>query len=425
MFFAGHSRPRVVAMTVSATAALAGLTGCISVERELVREETQRIAAWEKRHAATPAPAARLALTWDDALARLRTGNDKLRATELEALRAAENLRQVRRSLIPLLNLQTGYNRALAGDTAIDPFTFAGSVLFDIPGMVIYQVRRDAAQLAVVRSGLARELAWREQTVELYRAFLENAQLAAALSQLDAATPSSATAPATLRTALAQRRRAASAALAESDERLGRLIGAPADSFASVESSLPALGYATAAERPAPGALARLPLRLAAIELVALRARELGVELQNWPELNVYVSSPSVYRHTAGEGAFWSTQDVFAGANAYWTLDTRGRRAGEKRLLAAETALRREILERESAALSRRLERALSALAATDTQLAALPATTGAASLDAAVATRRAELAAERREWQLVLWFFDDPRWPQPPLPNAPALAGL
>lgn len=425
MFSAGRSRSPAVALTVSATVVLAGLSGCLSVQRELAVEERQQIAAWEKRHAAAPAPAPRIALTWDDAVARLRVGNDKLRAADLENLRATENLRQVRRSLIPLLNVQAGYNRALAGDSSIDPFTFAGSVLFDIPGMVNYKVRFEAAQLAVVRSGLGRELAWREQTVELYRAFVENAQLAADAARLDSAASGSTTAPAALRTALAQRRLAAATALTESDEKLGRLIGDPAGAFASVESSLPALGYATTTERPAAGALARLPLRLAAIELVALRARELGVELQNWPELNIYVSSPAVYRHTAGEGAFWSTRDIFAGANAYWTLDTRGRRASEKRVLAAEAAFRREALERESAALSRRIERALTALADTDAQLAALPAPIGAAALDASVAARRAALVAERREWQLVLWFFDDTRWPQPPPTSAPTLAGL
>ncbi|HEY0944746.1 MAG TPA: TolC family protein [Opitutaceae bacterium] len=425
MSFSGHLHPFGAALAMGAAAALAGLSGCLSVKRELAAETQQTIASWEKRHSTAAKPTARVALTWDDAVARLRTGNDKIRAADLDSLRAAENLRQVRRSLIPQLNLQAGYNRALDGHTTIDPFTFAAGVFFDVPGMIGYKVRLEAAQLSAVRSGLARELVWREQMVELFRAFADNAQLAADLARLVEAEKASPAAPQRFRAVLVQRRLAASSALAESDERVGRLIGEPAGVFACVASTLPVLGYEHAAERPAAAVLARLPLRLAAVELVALRARELGVNLQNWPELNVYVSTPAVYRRTGGEGAFWTTEDVFAGANVFWTLDTRGRRAGQKRLLAAEAAFRREALERESARLSRRIAHALAALSDTDARLAALPATTGASALDASVAAQRAALNSERREWQLVLWFFDDNRWsPSGPMP-LPSPAGL
>jgi hypothetical protein len=159
---------------------------------------------------------------------------------------------------------------------------------------------------------------------------------------------------------------------------------------------------------------------------VALRARELGVNLQYWPEVSVYISTPALYRRSGGDDNFWSSRDLFIGSNVYWTLDTRGRNASQKRVIAAEAELRRNVLANESVRLSHRIEDALDALARTEERLAALPANAPSTSLTASLESNRAALVAERREWQLILWFFDDTRWSGvPPLVTPAKLAAL
>ncbi len=423
-----RSATHLAVILTGATTLITATTGCISVHRELAAEEQRRQVDWQQRHAtAQLARAAPLRLAWDDALVLLRRGNEKIRAVDLDCLRASENLQQVRRSLLPLLSLQGGYNQALTSGTGIDPFTFAASVFFDVPGMVGYRLRHEAAELVVIRSQLALEAVWREQTVELYRAFSHCAQLAGDRRNLARAL-AAATGPgsARFRTLLEHRLATLVGDEAEASTKLSHLVGQPDVVFDCTAAGLPALAYEQPANRPAATAIARLPLRLAAVELVALRARELGVNLEYWPEFSVYVSNPSLYRRNDGQNTYWSSRDMFAGANAYLTLDTRGRIASQKRIVAAETRLRRETLEREAATLSHRIETALVALSDTDVQLAALPAagSTPSTLFQTAVAARRTTLLEERRDWQLVLWFFDDARWPGvPPLTPSPAPA--
>jgi hypothetical protein len=84
------------------------------------------------------------------------------------------------------------------------------------------------------------------------------------------------------------------------------------------------------------------------------------------------------------------------------------------------------VLANESVRLSHRIEDALDALARTEKRLAALPANAPSTSLTAALESNRAALVAERREWQLILWFFDDTRWSGvPPLVTPAKLAAL
>lgn len=410
-------RPRRLSL-FCAFAAIAAAAGCLSVQKKVNEEEGRQHQAWEKRQA--PARAAKIDLTWDDALRRLRTGNEKLRAADVDCLRAAESLRQAQRSLIPLINLQTGYNRPLSGNGGIDPFTFASSVFFDVPGMVGYQLRIEAARLVVLRADLGRELLWREQVIELYRRFLACAELSDELAAI-AKAPADLSLPASLKNALAQKRQADDDALAAAGEKLRELLGDSELNFRCAKPSLPDPGYADARTRPDPARLARLTLRLSAVELVGLEARRLGLILEGWPELSVYVSNPVVYRYSGENDAFWSTRDVFAGANLNWSLDTRGRRAGQKRVLAAESSLRRRALEQEAARSAARLKAALDTLAETDANLARLPESGPTTTIDSALKAERLSLSARRRECQLALWFFDDERWPGVPPLHEPA----
>lgn len=400
------------------------------MRRELAAEQTRQHAAWSAL--AARGAAAERTFSWDDALAQLRAANPKVRAAELDLVRAREAREQVRRSLIPLINLQTGYNRTLGENNngGFDPFYFAATAFFDVPGLMNFRTRWEAAELTLTRAYLARDAVWREQVVALYRAAAEDAALAERAAQLEreqarvhALAPGAPRAAALAQQRLTPAQTRLAAQRADTQAKLGDILGLPGTPIA-FRGDLPAPGYDRPADRPAPAQLAALPLRLAAIELVALRARQLGVRLQAWPELNVSVSTPTLYRRVQGQNDYWSSREVLVGANAFWTLDTQGRQASQSRIVAAELAQRRQVLTQESERVAAQLRTALDRLQATDAEAArlaaALPGAPARVRTD--LLARRDALAAERREWQTVLWFFDDTRWPPPSTP-APATA--
>lgn len=412
---------------------VAGFSGCLSVRREFAAETTRQHAAWSDLTSLSRARAPRT-FTWEEALEQLRAANPKVRGAELELVRAREARDQVRRSLIPLVSLQTGYNRTLGESTnaGFDPFYFAATVFFDVPGLMNFRTRSEAAVLTLTRAELARDAVWRGQVVALYRAASADAVLAQHARELDRAqTRARALAPAAPRAAAFARQRLTPAQTRLTTQRddaqakLADLLGLPGTPIA-FRGDLPPPGYADAAARPAPQQLAALPLRLAALDLVALRARQLGVRLQAWPELNVSVSTPTLYRRAQGQNDYWSSHEVLVGANAFWTLDTQGRQASQSRILDAELALRRQVLTQEAHRVAAQLRTALDRLQATDAEFASVEAALRhpPARVRGDLVARRDALAAERREWQTVLWFFDDSRWISPaPTTTAPALA--
>lgn len=394
------------------------LAGCFSVRREWVAESGRRSEQWRVL-TSQPVPAADRAITWGEALRLLRTSNLKVRAADMELERAREQRRQVKRSLLPLFQLQGSYQRLLTSGARMDPFSFATDVLLDVPGMVSYTMRRESAELVVVRAELMREAAWREQVTGLYKNFHQAAALSGRERQLsDSLRALPENAPEALRDSLERQRSQVARSREECTEKIGEALGLPGARLSASFAGFPNAGYAKPEDRPKPDQLARLPLRLAAVELVAMRAREMGAKLEDLPQMNVSVSTPRLYQNVSGQGALWSSRDFAAGANVLWTVDTRGQRAGRKRILREEHTLRREALQQEAIRLNNRLQRALRALGESDERLrraeltlAANPDTT----LFTTLLARKREIEEERLEWQVALWFLDDSRWPQLP----------
>jgi hypothetical protein len=406
---------------LTAAALVAAGSGCLSAPKELDKEEARRDARWHVLVNA-PRPGPELTLDWPGALRQMRRHNPKLQAADLDLARAEEALSQVRKSLIPSANFQAGYNRVFGNSAGVsfEPFTFAATFLFDVPGLLNFRTRYEAAVLNLTRARLARETLWRTQVIELYRAALERRDLDERETRLangtDARRQLAASAP---RAAAAERGRVRaeqallSSRQAEWRQRAATLLALDGLPFQITESGLPPLPYETAEQRPSPETLARLPLRVAALELVALRARQLGVRLQQFPELDVSVVSPALYETGPGQRSIWSAREMVAGVDAFWTLDTQGRQKSESRLLAAEIAYRREVLDQEAIAVAGRLRSALEGLRDTDSRLATVVQAMGSVptGLRQPLAEAAATLRSTRREWQCVLWFFDDAQW--------------
>ena len=412
---------RTAAATLALGAWLGLGAGCVSTDKELAREQDSRDAAW-KALVAPGRPPAHEVLAWPAALARLREHNAKVRSADLDVARAAEALGQVKRSLIPAANFEAGYNRffSSSGNFAYEPFTFAATLFFDVPGLFNYRVRYEAAMLTLAHARLLRETVWREQVLALYRAAIEDSELRERSRRLDRAEESVASLAAGAPEAVAKERGFFSGehreiARLRSDwlVRAGEILGMPGTDIAFSREGFPDLPYALPAERPSPEKMARLPLRLAALDLLAIRARELGITLQEWPEVDVNVTSPTIYQAGAAQGNVWSPRQVFAGVNSYWTLDTQGRHASDKRLLKGEQTFRREVLDQEQEATAARLRGALDGLARTDREIESVDraiAEPGAIARAELLSAREA-LQAERRDWRLTIWFFDDDRW--------------
>lgn len=351
----------------------------------------------------------------------LRSQNPKVRAADLELVRARENQRQVKRSLLPLLELQAGYNKVLTSGMRLDPFTFAANVLVDVPGMLSFSMRKESAELLVIRAELLREAVWREQVTELYKAFHKNADLAEREKDLAAALENKpGDLPSALYSSLEQQREGAAKARAEWSEKIGAALGIPGVPVTASFESFPELGYGSAAKRPSPEAMAKLAMQISAVELVAMRAREYGAKLENLPQTSVSISTPRLYQNSAGQGLLWSSRDFAAGANVAWTADIRGQRSGRRRILQEEHALRREALAQEAARLGNRIRLALHALEESDGQLRQIEELLRSnpdSGMSHRLRVKKRELEEERREWQVALWFLDDPRWPGiPPL---------
>ncbi|CAM2894494.1 hypothetical protein [Rariglobus hedericola] len=413
-------------------------SGCTSTATRLNEASAARERAWEESLRSRSQPSAALpgeSLSWNRALEILKARNEKLQSADFEILRAQESLRQIHRSLIPLINFQAGYNRALKdAQNGFDPFTFAANVFIDVPGVFNYRARLLAGELLLRRALLARELLLREQTIELYRSFNAFTPLgqasarSAALRQIAAAlTTDSPTSPlaADLARSAATQTKQSGRSEAVAIEHLSDVLGTPGTAYSPDVSTLPDLGYLDSTHRPDPASMARLQLRLAAVELVALRARALGARLRSFPDLNIYITSPGVYRYANNQQATWSSEQIVIGANVNWSLDTQGRRASDRRMLAVETTLRRNTLAAEEERNADQLRTTLAELTRIDQEssridaalreLTATPLSdTSRSPLQANLQSQRTQLDELRLEWSLVLWFFDDARWPVP-----------
>jgi len=417
---------RAPATPFSLIAALALLTliaaaGCTSATKELSLEEGRRQADWNALVSAAPAPP--VTLSWPAALAQMRAHNSKVRAADLDISRAAEAFEQVKRSLIPTASFSAGYQRLLdsGNNVQFEPFTFAANLFFDVPGFFSYRVRYEAAILTLAHARLVRETVWRDQVIALYRAEIEGRELqdrVSRLSRSETATVSlAASAPDTAakeRGALADEHRELAKDRADWLDRTGEILGLRGVPIVLSDDGLPPLPYALASDRPEPRTLAQLPLRLAALDLLALRARELGITLQEWPEIQMSVNSPTVFEAGQGQSYVWSPRQVFIGVDSFWTLDTQGRHASDRRLLDGEMSYRHEVLEQEAAATAAKLRGALDGLAQTDRELDSVEQALASSdeSLRADLLNAQQTLISDRQAWRLTLWFFDDSKWP-------------
>lgn len=374
---------------------------------------------------------------WSEAQQLLLASNLKLRSARVDITNSQELARQPYRDLIPTINLRSGVTKSLKNlpATSVDDVTFNVDSFFNVPGVVNFHSRLFSGRLAALRAQTAERLVEREQTIELYKLFLqsrENAEQTAELKlerQLAEAITRSDEISGQVLLKDVQNQEIQLTKSAESLQvSIGDLLGDRRWRWVLVTNGLPELDYAA---HPLPlddtNRVAQLQMKLVALELVRAWAEVRGIKLQYWPEMTIFVTGPSVFQFSSGQSQFTSTADVVGSADLFWALDTRGYVGQQLRITKRSQALQKAQLQRDSLDLidrllaARRLETSLRDEAAQMDRLMSFlekvpPDTDVSSILQRAETNRtlhfqRARLRRELAELNTVFWFVDEQRW--------------
>jgi hypothetical protein len=342
------------------------------------------------------------------------------------------------KDFIPTLYLQAGVTKFISEIPSISPedVFVTGSSVFSVPGVINFRARLYASQLMVLRAHAAKELAEREQMIDLYRLFYQATELnernerlatekatAQAMEQVDPFTGQlMMTQAETLELGQAREEKAL-------QDRLSDILGSREYRWVLSPLGLPDLRYE---ENPLPltdtNRVAQLQMKLLAVELEAARAQLLGLKLRYWPELNINVSGPPWYsRSSGGREVFWDAERLQASANLTWAIDTRGNLGRQIRQTKAAQELQKERYRQESLALINRLiftqqliGEVREHLAQVEAQLRvmdAIPPAQTFASLEKfavdyrSLTEQQTQLRRELSELNALFWFVDEDAW--------------
>jgi hypothetical protein len=428
-----------VAIT-SAVVLLAALTlsGCLSPRKKLARQMPELRRQWQT-NVAHQAELAQRSVDWPQAVSFLRDHSLKLRRARVEVTNAQENLRQVFKDLLPQINIHSGINQTL-GDipmTSWNDLFLDVNGFFNVPGFISLDARYFGAKLSLIRAKTLSELVEREQTIELYKlmlAFQEHAETKAALDAEQrfasaVRTVDDVTGQVLLRQSekreLALRRGAD-----DLQQRAGDLLGEKGWRWIITTNGAPGLEYAT---DPLPmddtNRIAQLQMRLVALELVGAWARIVGIKLQYWPEVRLFVTGPPIYTRRAGSETFFDADQIRLTADVFWQLDIRGQIARQLRQTRREQELQIEQVRQQSIALIDRLLSAQKLVNDLRNEIAeldqvipvveALPPAAEFTSIVKAAETRSSLRDEERRlrrelaELNTLFWFVDEQKWNQ------------
>jgi hypothetical protein len=168
-------------------------------------------------------------------------------------------------------------------------------------------------------------------------------------------------------------------------------------------------------------------MRLVAIEIVGEWAREVGIKLQYWPEVNFFVTGPALYSRVNGQTQTWRPDDIVLRGDFYWRLDTRGYVSRQLKQARREQELALTQIQQDSLTLINKLLAAQKMITLTREQLdqlhrvipllqgAPLPADFAGilSTLDLYRNLRDQERKMRRDLAELngVMWFVDEAKW--------------
>jgi outer membrane protein TolC len=423
-------------LLLSAVVCCIAFAGCRGPERKVAEHMNDLRQQWDS-NVVYQANLPERIVDWNEAVGIMLAKNLKLRQLSNDLVNARENVRQVFKDFIPTLNLQAGISEFFTEIPGISPddVYMNASSFFSVPGVVNFKARLYAAQLMELRSRAGKELAEREQMIELYRLFFTSEELrdrtarlqtqratAEAMEQVDPFTGQlMLTETETLELANDREGKAL-------QDRIAEVLGSREYLWVLAPEGLPLLRYDA---EPLPlldtNRVAQLQMRLLAVELEAARAQLVGLKLRYWPELHIGVSSPPLYSRTGGREEFWDSEQVRATANVFWNIDTRGNLSRTIRYTKRQQELQRERYRQESLSLINRLVFTQQLIASVKQQLEqveaqlavmeAVPPAQTFASLEKyavdyrSLTAQQLQLKRELSELNALFWFVDEYAW--------------
>jgi outer membrane protein TolC len=413
-------------------------SGCVySAKRRVAREIPQVGREWQT-NVTTQLALKEQVLDWPAALALMKANNLKLRQTRVAVTNSEENLRQVFMDLVPTLDLHASASHTLANLSAIsfDDVTFNIDSFFNFPGLASFSTRLFAARLTLMRARTINQLAEREQMIELYKLFLDalDAQDVAEDLQMDEGLvekirPLDEMGARTLQEEIKTRKIALEKQRLSVQDKAADVLGSRDKLWAFSTNGWPVFHY----ERdPLPlsetNLVAHLPIRLLAIELVGAWAQIVGMKLQYWPEVSLFISGPSLYQNVGGNSEFWDINQVRGTVDMFWRLDTRGNLRRQIRQTKRQQELEIARLRQEQQSLiakllaGQKLEASLREQMEVVEQLvpalAQLPppqqlsALMNSREVYQSLRDQQHKLRRELAEVNTVFWFVDDRKWP-------------
>jgi hypothetical protein len=264
-------------------------------------------------------------INWVEARAMMLENNLELHRARDSLKRAKESKSQIYWDLVPSLRLSTTLSRALTDLGSVDSRDVRFSVFstINLPGIVSLYSRRYSAILAELKAEWDLQLKERELIIRLRELFLESADFEQQAFNLR----------------LSENR------LSQS---LAKILGNFDHRWKFAGGELPEFSYAkNPLDLNDTARLGVLLRRKQAADLEALRLMELATKLRYFPDLNLGVSSPSLYRIGNGRERGFSADDLILHANSVVSLDTSFRLTRQLKNVRRQIELQNRIMKEQ------------------------------------------------------------------------------
>ena len=298
-------------------------------------------------------------LNWDMALDLMLKNNLELKRARDSLERAVENRKQIYWDLVPSLGLSANLSKSLTdlGDLSSRDIRFNVFSTINLPGMISFYSRRYASLLGVIVAEWNLKLKGRELIIRLRELFLEYADFEMRkrvvakgqlwksskpqkLSELIDSTPEE----------ILLEQQAFNLRISENQLSLSlaKILGSYDFKWELVQEGLPELPYA---EKPLDlrqkdkvGVLLR---QKQAANLESLRLREVTAKLSYFPDLNLGLSSPSLYRFSNKTATGFSVDELVVRVGSSVSFDTNLRRSRQLKDIRREIEFQNRFMNEE------------------------------------------------------------------------------
>ena len=298
-------------------------------------------------------------LNWTTALDLMLKNNLELKRARDSLERAVENRKQIYWDLVPSLGLSANLSKSLTdlGDLSSRDIRFNVFSTINLPGMISFYSRRYASLLGVIVAEWNLKLKGRELIIRLRELFLEYADFEMRkrvvakgqlwksskpqkLSELIDSTPEE----------ILLEQQAFNLRISENQLSLSlaKILGSYDFKWELDQEGLPELPYA---EKPLDlrqkdkvGVLLR---QKQAANLESLRLREVTAKLSYFPDLNLGLSSPSLYRVSNKTATGFSVDELIVRVGSSVSFDTNLRRSRQLKEIRREIEFQNRFMKEE------------------------------------------------------------------------------